>query len=461
MPSKICCKTIQLTLLLAITIAFFFYLSAPAYADNAASNSILIYNQNSANAAGGSNDGQQSCRSLALRGTDTMGGAGCGIYAMAHACQWLTGEKRTISNAAELLQVFINSNISAGSNAPWEGSLDEKYGPVLNNCFGIKSTTWPKNESGWLELNNNGGAAILNVPYIPGYINPTTGEEYSGHYNCAVEAIMADIDGNGSTELWIHIVDSSAASTFHRLYRKGQYPAYTINSHSMISTSTGNGYWRGDEYWISYSVLKNAGITVAGAYLPNGNYKTIQLWGIDNNSVWNGTIKVWGKREDDDPNHYAVFYIDNEAVTGYLSSDQSGFFSCSINTLNYSNGSHTLRIYYANSDAGWTDSRTIVFDNRIRLWGIDDNSEWSGSASFWAKRFDDDTNHYCIFYLDDNAISGYLSSDSSNYFSLSVDTTRYENGNHKLSVYYANSEAGWWDHRTIVFYNNIETPPAM
>jgi len=89
----------------------------------------------------------------------------------------------------------------------------------------------------------------------------------------------------------------------------------------------------------------------------------ISLWGINDGDTFSGTVKLRAKRSDSLDNHYAVFYIDDVVITGYLSADSNGFFSVEVNTTNYSNGNHKLSIYYANTYAGDWDTRTIVFSN--------------------------------------------------------------------------------------------------
>ena len=197
------------------------------------------------------------------------------------------------------------------------------------------------------------------------------------------------------------------------------------------------------------------------------NYETnpgsgIRLWGIDNDSVWNGNAKFWAKRFDDDQNHYAIFYLDDNPLTGYISSDSGGLFSVNVDTTKYANGTHKLSVYYANTAAGFWDIRQIIIDNsnsgnQILLWGIEENSSWSGTAKFWAKRFDGDSNHYAVFYLDDSPLTGNLSSDDSGFFSVTVDTKQFTNGKHKLSILYANTASGNWDVKNIVF-DNVMTP---
>lgn len=274
-----------------------------AFAENAASSRILIFNQESANASGGSNDGQQACRNLQLGGTgNTMGSAGCGIYAMAHAYQWLNGGVST-SDAVNLLSSFIQKD-----SYPWDGTLDEKYKSLLN-CKAYPGVMWWKlisatSESNWKSFFDAGGVVVLNIPPW-GY--------KSGHYFCAVGMLTSAETGTG--EMWLHIVDSSCGSTFKRLYNAGA-SAYGFVGHGQIVTSTGNGFWRGDEYYISLSGLDKAGITVQGAYVSNGTpptpttaYLDVNGWldgGFSGDLSDYGTVDVYinGNLVADDVNDY-------------------------------------------------------------------------------------------------------------------------------------------------------------
>ena len=97
---------------------------------------------------------------------------------------------------------------------------------------------------------------------------------------------------------------------------------------------------------------------------------------------------------------------------------------------------------------------SVFNGTKIQFWGFDNNSKWTGVNSFWAKRFDSDSNHFARYYLDDELITGHMSSDDNGFFSHKINTAEFTNGTHKLSVYYANTNGGSWDHRTVIFEND-------
>ena len=98
--------------------------------------------------------------------------------------------------------------------------------------------------------------------------------------------------------------------------------------------------------------------------------------------------------------------------------------------------------------------------NKIQLWSVDSSTVYSGTVKFWAKRNDDDSNHYAVFYIDDVPITGHLSADQDGFFSVDVDTTTYENGAHQLSIHYVNSSSDEWSVCNVNFYNDLSGEPC-
>lgn len=79
-------------------------------------------------------------------------------------------------------------------------------------------------------------------------------------------------------------------------------------------------------YNVSYQHTTSCNMGAKVLHFVTDNDSVIKLWGIDATEEINTIQKVWAKRLDDDPNHYAVFYVDDVSITGYLKSDASGFF---------------------------------------------------------------------------------------------------------------------------------------
>ena len=188
----------------------------------------------------------------------------------------------------------------------------------------------------------------------------------------------------------------------------------------------------------------------------------VSLWGVNENDTFSGTVQLWAKRFDEDNNHYAVFYIDDQLQTGHLTADSSGYFSFWMDTRKLTNGQHRLRVDYVNSISLVKDEKVINIYNemespRILLWGMDENNTFSGTVQLWAKRFDEDNNHYAVFYIDDQAQTAHLSADTSGYFSFWLNTENLENGQHRLKVEYVNSTSLVQDETVINVLNESQS----
>ena len=184
---------------------------------------------------------------------------------------------------------------------------------------------------------------------------------------------------------------------------------------------------------------------------------SISLWGLENNQEISSTTKLWAKRFDNDDNHYAVFYIDNQPITGHIQSDSSGYFSVNVDPHDYSQGVHAFKVFYANSTSSDTDEIYINIKYSISLWGLENNQEISSTTKLWAKRFDNDDNHYAVFYIDNQPITGHIQSDSSGYFSVNVDPHDYSQGVHAFKVFYANSTSSDTDIKNIyINYDSVQ-----
>ena len=185
--------------------------------------------------------------------------------------------------------------------------------------------------------------------------------------------------------------------------------------------------------------------------------RTISIWGLENNHEILSATKLWAKRFDNDDNHYAVFYIDNQPITGHIQSDSSGYFSVNVDPHDYSQGVHVFKIFYANSTSSDTDEIYINIKYSISLWGLENNQEISSTTKLWAKRFDNDDNHYAVFYIDNQPITGHIQSDSSDYFSVNVDPHDYSQGVHAFKVFYANSTSSDTDIKNIyINYDSVQ-----
>ncbi len=99
----------------------------------------------------------------------------------------------------------------------------------------------------------------------------------------------------------------------------------------------------------------------------------VELCGVNEGATYSGVTTFRARRFEGDSNHYLYFYIDDDRVSGMLSADKNGYFSVEVDTKKYSNGNHQLKCYYANSLAGWSDTKTIKIENKHYKLYLDPN----------------------------------------------------------------------------------------
>lgn len=214
-------------------------------AEESASSRILIYNQHG---------GKWSDKPFGsgIYG-NTLKANGCGIYAYAHAIQWIEGEKRTSENGGALLQTLIdevNRQYPSRKNSDaWNVAqpalnvyVKQKYNWVYMapmDALGRDIMTRDRVRN----IFDQGGVMILNS---------------GGHYELAVGYVEANFDNKG-TDIWIHVVDSTEGSTVKRMIAKGHYPySFTAKPQPIMHPINNNdgGNWDCGEYWISFNSYK-------------------------------------------------------------------------------------------------------------------------------------------------------------------------------------------------------------
>lgn len=196
----------------------------------------------------------------------TMATAGCSLYATMHAYQWVTGDKRTTSNASDLINEFLTCNGTTSLQVQ-DHMNNNSYTNHLKNNHNVKVETPTMTESSLAAFFGKGGALKVYTP------NGT-------HFVTAIGSVVADIDGNGSSETWIHVVDSAAYFSFNTAYENitgcRTYTSHTVLNKSFLDTRNNAGRTRTNnrkednyaalEYWVPYSSFSKYGIVVG--YLP-------------------------------------------------------------------------------------------------------------------------------------------------------------------------------------------------
>ena len=192
---------------------------------------------------------------------------GCSLYATMHAYQWVTGDKRTTSNAAALINEFLGCNGTTSMQVQdWKNN--NSYTNYLKSNYNVKVETPSMSESALAAFFDRGGALKVYTP------NGT-------HFLTAVGSVVDDIDNNGSSETWIHVIDSAAYFTFNTSYESitgcRTYTSHTALNKTLLDTRNSAGRtnnrkednYAALEYWVPYNTFSKFGIVVG--YLPGGS----------------------------------------------------------------------------------------------------------------------------------------------------------------------------------------------
>lgn len=185
--------------------------------------------------------------------------------------------------------------------------------------------------------------------------------QYGTYYNSQAKLGATAFTNANNAPNWISVLQGVPP-------QKGDILVYCNGGHVAIYGNEETTYhqnYAGKNYVSkegNYLTSKYASQTYWGVWRPNFN-EGITFWGLDDGVTLSETVKVWAKRFDNDSNHYARIYLDNTLISGHHNADENGFFSFEINTREYSNGEHTLKIEYANTSSGWSDSRKVIFKN--------------------------------------------------------------------------------------------------
>jgi len=204
-----------------------------------ASKKILIYHQYGDKQADWQNKRldakNQYTSKIAYMGSrnGSQNGWGCGIYALAHAIQWASGQKKSTTNGGAFLDEFIKI-----FDAPWVKGLESTYSSIIKK-YGVEKNTPTKSITGLKDFFAKGGA-------LRTYIGTSKNHPKSGHYQIAV-----GIAEGKNSEIWVHMVDSTCYATIDRLKDKGQSAYNFTTGNTQSSTAVREG----GEYWVSYNTF--------------------------------------------------------------------------------------------------------------------------------------------------------------------------------------------------------------
>ncbi len=176
---------------------------------------------------------------------------------------------------------------------------------------------------------------------------------------------IADGSKDDAVTIWQYPVNNSAAQIFTLTDgdTKGKCGIINVNSGKAIDLYNSNKSEGAVIKQCTYHGRDNQ----MWYFIPAD--KGIELTGISNGATVSGKAKFSARRFEADTNHYLRIYID-DVLDQALYSGSGGSYSFEIDTTKYSNGNHTLKAYYANTCAAWSDTKTIKIDNPVYVSGI-------------------------------------------------------------------------------------------
>ncbi len=224
-------------------------------------------------------------------------------------------------------------------------------------------------------------------------------------------------------------------------------------------------YYTKNEYEMVYDAVKKAnnGSVVISADMLNNKYHDMRSGSSNLERIYSelkagNPVLVYRVNCSGHSDHWSVI-VSYEGSTSTL--QESGFMV--YNT-------QTSWTYSVQNLTEWKHSGTIkhlkvrgtgiIGGSKVITLGCDDELKkeyYSGTCHFSAHRNDSDSNHHLQWFIDDVAISQFQMADKDGWFSIDIDTTKYSNGSHKLSVEYCNTQSKWTDSATITIKNNADT----
>lgn len=159
----------------------------------------------------------------------TMYGAGCGVFSIAHAIQWISHKAIDSGKDIELLQYLLNMKFNTFDNMTKSLITLQEKDPTITYHQGALSRTTLTKEKARSIFNNNGAI----ICYI---------KEPGGHYNVAV-----GITDDGK---YVQIVDSSGHSTIEKNDNYKLHIGYKRDKNGKFNAI--NYYTEGTCYWIPW-----------------------------------------------------------------------------------------------------------------------------------------------------------------------------------------------------------------
>ena len=201
---------------------------------------------------------------------------------------------------------------------------------------------------------------------------------------------------------------------------------------------------------------------------PIDNPPQVALVVPTNNSVVSGIVTISGTANDDNGISKVCFYIDDVIK----STDTTAPYAYTLDTTQYSNGTHTIKLIATDTIAQTAVAQiTVTIDNAVPppppvdnpptvlITSPGDNDTISGNTAINVTASDDNGILKVCFYVD-NIIK---STDTATPYTYNLDTTQYTNGTHTIKVIATDTISQITITQIIITIDNIATdnPPQV
>ena len=175
-------------------------------------------------------------------GTTNMYDSGCGIFSMVHAYQWLSNNRLSQSGVNNLISELIQENAF-----PYANDLKPYYSYLTNHNI-LQKQDGRLDYEGYKNLFMQGGCVLLHP---------------QGHYSLAVGMTQRDLNNDGVSETYVHVIDSVIQATLGRWNDAGTYwtshgysayyPSFIQMNPNTSNCGRNKEFDGGGEYWIDYN----------------------------------------------------------------------------------------------------------------------------------------------------------------------------------------------------------------
>lgn len=282
----------------------------------------------------------------------------------------------------------------------------------------------------------------------------------SSEGNNTQNSIFTDINANGEeldfgieTEIFENEIEEIIIDA---TYSSACTPKHTADEAiAWIKSMKGQSYDIDGAYGTQCVDLVVGYFEYLGAKRPSGNAKDYISNDIPNN--WQriagaipqkGDVLIYAGNSSNPNGHVAIYEENNTIWHSRFNGVGKIQSTTSIQYNGFSNP------YWGVIRPAWTPI--------IQFWGVNNGDWFTGDAEVWAKRSDNDSNHYADLYVDGTMVQRTYS-DAGGYFKFTFNTRNYSNGAHTIKIVYANTSSAWDDTRSINI-NNVaidETPPVI